>query len=217
MILMDPNSELRHMPLGNASLTWDELIIPGLHTQSGSVAQFSDTAVLDLQQLDTIVSGLKPNSSLPADTKAKALNIFQQLADRTQLLRMTSDKLLSLIANFAAVIKGDDADRRQDQAARGDSWDAFFGSIDTVENAIEQSSAAGRRCPTTLTASLRNEFSLPSTFWCRSRSRPPSWPSRMWARRRVRMPPRNRRTCKTTGGRSRGDNTSKWGKAMTES
>lgn len=115
-----------------------ELIIPGLHTQANALADFSTTAIADLDQLNHVVSTLNPNDPLPADVKASALNILQQLASRTQALQGATGSLLSQLQSFAAVIKEDDAEMRQDQPFGGGSWDAFFASIDTVENAIGQ-------------------------------------------------------------------------------
>lgn len=137
-MMMDPDSELRHTPLGNACSDWAWLIIPGLHTQANALADFSGTAIADLDQLNHVVSTFRPNDPLPADVKAWALNILQQLASRTQALRSATGDLLTQLASFAAVIKQDDAEMRQDQPFGGGRWDTFFASIDTVENAIGQ-------------------------------------------------------------------------------
>lgn len=137
-VVFDPGSLLRGTPLGNACLSWGELILPGLHDQANALVDFSGTAIADLQKLERLIASLRPNDPLPADVKAEALNILQPLASRTRALQGAAGSLLSQLQSFAAVIKHDDAEMRQDKPFGHGSWDVFFGSIDTVENAIGQ-------------------------------------------------------------------------------
>ena len=112
---------------------------------------------MDLQKLDHVVATLKPNDPLPPDVKAQALNILQPLASRTQALRGATGSLLSQLQSFAAVIKEDDAEMRQDRPFGDGNWDTFFGSIDTSRTRSGRCSAAGRQSPPTSTTSRRNE------------------------------------------------------------
>jgi hypothetical protein len=137
-MVFDPDSMLQGTPLGNACLSWAQLILPGLHNQANALAGFSGTAIADLEKLKPVISTLKPNDPLPADVKAQALSILQPLASRTQALQGATGSLLSELQSFAAVIKEDDAEMRQDKPFGDGDWDTFFGSIDTVENAIGQ-------------------------------------------------------------------------------
>lgn len=132
-MIMEPDSPLQGTPLGNACMTWGTWIIPGLHTLSGSLSQFSGTAVQLLTELETIVARLSPNAPLTPVEKTQALIVFQQLANGSQALRQTSDQLTAQILNVVNVIKADDAEVREDLIARGGNWDTLFASMAAVE------------------------------------------------------------------------------------
>lgn len=135
---MEPGSPLEGTPLGNACSSWGMQILPGLHQLSGSLSQFSGTAVQLLTELETIVAGLAPNEPLTPEMKAKALGVFQPLASGSQALRQPSDELMTQISAFVNVIKADDADVREDMIARGQDPGTMFASMAAVEQACGQ-------------------------------------------------------------------------------